>query len=71
MDAGREVDQEVDVGPIRTSARARRSGLRFVEDESIHEYRDVTPLGWGAQFHDRSWVNRAAMELIAQRGGRH
>jgi hypothetical protein len=29
-------------------------------------YRNVTPLEWGEQFHDESFVNRAAMRLIAQ-----
>lgn len=52
------------------SARASlRKRLRFVEDETLHEYRDVTPLSWGERFHDRSWVSRAAMRLIAERGG--
>ena len=46
-----------------------RKRLRFVEDETEHEYRDVTPLSWGAQFHDQDWVNRSAMKLIAEAGG--
>ena len=50
----------------RTSLRKR---LRFVDDESMHEYRDVTPLSWGERFHDQGWVNRASMRLIAERGG--
>ncbi|MEA2559588.1 MAG: hypothetical protein QOH06_1092 [Acidobacteriota bacterium] len=48
----------------RASLRKR---LRFVEDETMHEYRDVTPLAWGERFHDRAWVNEAAMRLIAER----
>jgi len=52
---------------VRASLRKR---LRFVEDERMHEYRDVTPLSWGRRFHDQSWVNLAAMALIAERGGR-
>ena len=40
------------------------------DDESLHEYRDVTPLGWGAAFHDRYFVSREAMALIEARGGR-
>jgi hypothetical protein len=51
---------------VRASLRKR---LRFVRDESMHEYRAVTPLAWGEQFHDQAWVNRAAMRLIAERGG--
>ncbi len=50
---------------VRASLRKR---LRFVEDETMHEYRDVTPLSWGKQFHDQDWVNRSAMRLIAERG---
>lgn len=52
---------------VRASLRKR---LRFVADESMHEYRDITPLAWGDRFHDQSWVNRAAIRLIAERGGR-
>jgi Ankyrin repeat len=53
------------------NARASlRKRLRFVADESTHEYHDVTPLAWGEGFHDQGWVNRAAMQLIAERGGR-
>jgi hypothetical protein len=52
---------------IRASLRKR---LRFVEDETMHEYRDVTPLAWGERFHDQSFVSRPAMQLIRERGGR-
>jgi ankyrin repeat protein len=51
---------------VRASLRKR---LRFVADETVHEYRDVTPLSWGERFHDRDWVSRPAMRLIAERGG--
>jgi hypothetical protein len=51
---------------VRASLRKR---LRFVEDETMHEYRDVTPVGWGERFHDPSWVNRSALALLAERGG--
>ena len=47
-----------------------RKGLAFARDPSVHEYRDVTPLGWGRQFHDQSYVSQAAMRLLAERGGR-
>jgi hypothetical protein len=52
---------------VRASLRKR---LRFVEDESMHEYRDVTPLGWGERFHDQQFVSRPSMRLIARRGGK-
>jgi hypothetical protein len=48
---------------IRASLRKR---LRFVEDESMHEYRDVTPLTWGERFHDQDWVSRPVMRRIAE-----
>jgi hypothetical protein len=50
----------------RASLRKR---LRFVKDESMHEYRDVTPLTWGQQFHDQDWVSTPVMQLIAARSG--
>lgn len=33
------------------------------------EYRDVTPLAWGEQFHQQVFVSRPAMQLIADAGG--
>lgn len=51
---------------VRASLRKR---LRFVADESMHEYRDVTPLAWGRRFHDQAWVSKPVMRLIAERGG--
>ena len=41
-----------------------RKQLRFVADEAMHEYHDVTPTGWGRQFHDRAWVNTAVLDLL-------
>lgn len=57
---------------VRASLRKR---LRFVPDESMHEYHDVTPLSWGERFynpgsHDHTWVSEPAKRLIAERGGR-
>jgi hypothetical protein len=46
-----------------------RKALRFVSDERLHEYRDVTPLAWGERFHDQHWVSKPALRLIAERGG--
>jgi hypothetical protein len=51
---------------VRASLRKR---LRFVDDETEHTYRDVTALSWGERFHDRAWVNRGVMRLVAERGG--
>jgi hypothetical protein len=38
--------------------------------ETLHEYRDVTPLSWGERFHRREFVSEPAMRLIRERGGR-
>jgi hypothetical protein len=38
-------------------------------EDTLHEYRDVTPLSWGERFHDRRFVSEDAMRLIAERGG--
>ena len=35
----------------------------------VHEYRNVTPLGWGEQFHAPVFVSREALRLIESRGG--
>ncbi|MSR62152.1 MAG: ankyrin repeat domain-containing protein [Planctomycetes bacterium] len=37
---------------------------------ALHEYRAVTPRQWGERFHDQRFVNAAALERIAARGGR-
>jgi len=39
------------------------------EIEGMHEYRNVTPIGWGKQFIFRTLVSLAGMRLIAERGG--
>lgn len=39
-------------------------------EERLHEYRDVTPLSWGERFHNKLFVNDAALRLIIERGGR-
>ncbi len=49
-----------------TSIRASlRKSLRFVADESTHEYRNVTALEFGQQFHDQDWVNPKVMRLLS------
>jgi hypothetical protein len=37
--------------------------------ETLFEYHDVTPLGWGEQFHAKVFVSEPAMKLIAAHGG--
>jgi hypothetical protein len=52
------------------NARASiRKRLPFAADTSVHEYHNVTPLGWGRAFHERSYVSPAALRLLAERGG--
>ena len=60
----------LDHGADPNARASLRKRLRFVEDESMHEYPGITPLAWGQRFHDRDWVNRDAMRLILERGGR-
>lgn len=56
------------------NARASiRKLIHFLPDETMHEYRDITPISWGEQFHGQryhNWVNKEAMQVIAKRGGR-
>jgi hypothetical protein len=37
--------------------------------DTLHEYRDVTPLSWGQRFHNKIFVSQPAIQLIAERGG--
>ena len=62
----------LDHGADPNARASLRKQLHFVPDETMHEYRDVTPLAWGEQFHGQryhDWVVRPAMKLIAERGG--
>ena len=38
-------------------------------NDTLREYHDVTPLGWGRRFHFRKLVSEPAMKLIAEAGG--
>jgi hypothetical protein len=58
----------LDHGADPNARASLRKRLRFTNDDRMHEYRDVTPLAWGERFQD-DWVNRAAMQLISERGG--
>ena len=65
----------LDHGADPNARASLRKRLRFVPDESMHEYREVTPLSWGDRFHGpgspgHTWVSKPAMQLIAERGGR-
>lgn len=39
-------------------------------EDTLQEYRDVTPLSWGERFRNKLFVSEPAMRLIAERGGR-
>ena len=65
----------LDHGADPNARASLRKRLRFVPDESVHEYRDVTSLSWGERFHGpgshgHTWVSEPAVRLIAERGGR-
>jgi ankyrin repeat protein len=64
----------LDHGADPNARASLRKQLRFVPDESMHEYPDVTPIAWGERFHGpgspgHTWVSKPAMQLIAERGG--
>jgi Ankyrin repeat len=64
----------LDHGAEANARASLRKRLRFTPDESMHEYRDVTPISWGERFHGpgqhgHTWVSEPAMRLIAERGG--
>jgi len=64
----------LDHGADPNARASLRKQLRFVPDETMHEFRDVTPIAWGERFHGpgspgHTWVSRPAMQLIAERGG--
>jgi hypothetical protein len=59
----------LDHGADPNARASLRKRLRDADDETMHEYRDVTPLAWGERFHDPRFVNRAAMRLITAMGG--
>ena len=46
-----------------------RKQLRGAEDETLHEYRNVTPVQWGRRFHDERFVSRPAIAAIEAAGG--
>ena len=59
----------LDRGANPNARASLRKRLPFTDDDSMHEYRDVTPIAWGRRFHDQLWVSDAAMRLIAEYGG--
>jgi hypothetical protein len=52
-----------------------RASLRALLEEGhgggpVHDHRNVTPRGWGEQFHAPIFVSREALRLIDASGGR-
>ncbi|HSC26092.1 MAG TPA: hypothetical protein VLD67_02395 [Vicinamibacterales bacterium] len=52
---------------VRASLRARLEEGHG--GGALREYRDVTPLGWGEQYHAKIFVSRESLRLIEARGG--
>jgi hypothetical protein len=52
---------------VRASLRARLE--QGHGGGPLREYRDVTPLGWGEQYHAKIFVSRESLRLIEARGG--
>ena len=46
---------------VRVSIRKQ---LRDWDDESMHEYRDVTPLSYGQSFHAQRFVDPTVLQLL-------
>lgn len=62
----------LDRGAVPNARASLRKQLHFVPDETMHEYRDVTPIAWGEQFHGQrwhDWVSKPAMQMIAEHAG--
>ncbi|WP_395088888.1 ankyrin repeat domain-containing protein [Armatimonas sp.] len=55
----------LDHGADMSVRASLRKELRGVDDETLHEYHDVTPRTWGERFHDQDWVNPAVLALLA------
>ena len=41
-----------------------RKALQGSDDDSLHEYHDLTAREWGERFHDRSVVNELALDVL-------
>lgn len=71
--AGRRDDRIIrlllDRGADPNARASIRKRLPFARDKTVHEYRDVTPLGWARRFHDQTYVSEAACRALTERGG--
>ena len=71
--AGRRDDRIVrlllDRGADPSARGSIRMRLPFARDTAVHEYRNVTPLGWARRFHDQTYVSEAARRALMEAGG--
>lgn len=59
----------LDRGADPNARASLRKALQGADDERLHEYRNVSVLGWGARFHDQSFVDPSVLALVEARGG--
>ncbi len=59
----------LDHGAAPGARASLRKSIRFIADESAHEYKNVTPVGFGRAFHEKRWVSVEAISEIEARGG--
>lgn len=52
-------------GADPTMRASIRKALRFVDDETMHEYRNVTPLEYSQNFHEPRWTNPIVNQILA------
>ena len=54
----------IDAGAEVSTRATLRKAIRFYDDESEHQYRDVSAVEWGERFHGVEWRNLSALALI-------
>jgi hypothetical protein len=62
---GGMVEELLRRGADPTVRASIRKGFKYIEDESVHEYHDVTALEYARQFHEPWWVDDTAVEAIS------
>jgi ankyrin repeat protein len=53
----------------RATIRKQLRDMGTPEKEIMHEFHNVTPIGYARQFQEPAWVNGPAVAFIAERGG--
>jgi hypothetical protein len=53
----------------RSSVRGQLRDMGDPEKERMHEFHDVTPLGYAARYQEPAWVCPAALEAVREYGG--